>query len=61
MSPATPEETFTLTYADGWFTLTDGTGKAFGTSPNVKPLERVAWSRGAQVLVHQYDLKRAEP
>jgi hypothetical protein len=58
---ALPEQTFTITHAEGLFRLKDGNGKDFGIAKNVRLLEKEAWKRGAQVLEHRYHLGLREP
>lgn len=55
-TPALPEQTFTITHDEGVFILTDGKGTVFGSDTNVRRLEKDAWTRGAQVLKHDYHL-----
>lgn len=57
---STADETFKITHTGGLFRLTDGKGQELETGAKVKPLEKAAWSRGAQKLIHDYDLKLAE-
>jgi hypothetical protein len=53
-----PKKIWKIRHGDNGFYLVDLSGETVEASPSLRPLVAIAWNRGADEVVHDYDCSK---